>query len=834
MIQTRSGRWATAAVAAAVAMMSGVARGQAAGGDAAGVERRVDGLMAKLSVLDRATLLAGVDDFFTRDVPAAGVPRFKFTDGPVGTRNDGASTAYPADVLLAATWDVDLAQREGAALGRDARSRGDHVVLGPAVNICRVPQNGRDFEYMGEDPLLAGRIAAAYVRGVQGQGVAACVKHFACNNQETDRTTVSAVVGERALQEIYLPAFEAAIRDGNCRTLMCSYNKVNGTYASANKYLLTDVLRGQWHFDGLAMSDWGAVHDDVGPLVGGLDLEMPGPSFLKPAKVTALVAAGTVSQAEVDEKVRHLLRVGVQMGWLDRPQVDPSIPRDDPANDAVALAVAREGVTLLKNDGVGGGAGVLPLDRGKVRRVAVLGPDADRYVAGGGSSYTKPARPVTLLEGLAAAAPGVRLDRVPFRAVSVREMARLAKASKFDGGTLTATFYAGRALAGPPLLTRQDAAVNFNWKGKPADGVPHDDFSARWTGKITPATSGPVLFAVRSDDGSRVKLDGKTVVDSWSDHQATTESAQVVLTAGRTYDLAVEYYQGGGDAVVQFGYAPVLPPLTDADRQVVASADAAVVLVHTSEAEGGDRPYALPPEQERLLQAVTAANPRTVVVLESGANVAMKDWVDRVPALVDAWFPGQAGGRAVAEVLFGDVDPSGHLPDTFEKDWPDSPAYGNYPGADGKVEYAEGIYVGYRSFDKRGVAPRFPFGYGLSYTTFDMGNPRVVPAGTGDGRTFAVTVDVTNTGKVAGSAVAQLYVRPPAGPVDRPPQELKGFGRVTLDAGQTKPVTMTLDRRSFAHWDEAAHGWAVVPGTYGLAVGRNSRDVCCTATVDWR
>ena len=427
----------------------------------------------------------------------------------------------------------------------------------------------------------------------------------------------------------------------------------------------------------------------------------------------------------------------------------------------------------------------------------------------------------------------MQFDRIPFD-TAAGTAHRLAQASAYDG-PLTATFYAGKALAGPPLLTRQDKVIDFDRKGPPAAGVPHDDFSARWTGTITPTVTGAYRFLLRSDDGSRVLLDGQTVLDAWSDHQAQTFTADVPLTAGKPVALAVEYYQGGGEAVAQFGYAPVPPSLTDAERQAVASADAAVVLVHTQEPEGGDRPYDLPAEQVELLQQVAAANPHTVVVLEAGGNVGMASWVDRVPALVDAWFPGQAGGQVVAEAVFGDVNPSGHLPDTFGKTWADSFARAHYPGTCGKGDYAEGIYVGYRYYDVHGVAPRFPFGHGLSYTTFEMKNPRVVPAGTGDGRTFAVTADVTNTGKVAGSAVAQLYVKPLAGEaVDRPPQELKGFARVALQPGETKPVTMTLDRRSFAHWDDATHGWAVVPGTYGVAIGRSSRDVCCTATVDWR
>ena len=827
---TRSKRWrAAVGLALAVTAAAGQARGQSGpAGDPAAVSGRVGELLAKLTPDDRIRLLAGVDDFFTRDVPGV-LPRFKFTDGPVGTRNDGPTTAYPATALLAATWDTGLAERMGVALGRDARSRGDHVLLGPAVNIYREPQGGRNFEYLGEDPLLAGRMAAAYVRGVQSQGVAACVKHLACNNQEVQRETISSVVDERTLHEIYLPAFEAAVRDGHCRTVMCSYNRVNGTYASANRYLLTEVLRDEWHFDGLCMSDWGAVHDAAGPLTAGLDLEMPGPEHFKPAVVADLIRTGKVTPAQVDEKVRHLLTVAVQMGWLDRPQKDESIAADDAANDAVALDVARAGVVLLKNDGE-----VLPFDRAKVKRVAVLGLDADGYVAGGGSSEAKPARPVSLLAGLRAVAPGVRFDLVPFHSVDGRAMSKLAKASAFDG-PLTATFYAGAELTGAPLQTRQDKAIDFVWKGRVSADVPHDHFSARWTGTIRPTVDGPHRFVLRSDDGSRVKLDGRTILDEWSDHQPETATATETLQAGRAYAVTVEYYQGTGEAVCQFGYAPVPPPMADADRQAVASADAAIVLVHTRDSEGSDRPYDLPAEQATLINAVSAVNPRTVVVLESGGNVGMKAWVDRVPGLVHAWFPGQAGGRAVAEILFGDVNPSGHLPDTFEADWPDSPAYGHYPGDHGRVDYAEGIYVGYRSFDHRHVAPRFPFGFGLSYTTFDFRLKGVRALGDGDGRTFAVTVDVTNTGRVAGAAVAQVYVRPPAGgPVDRPPQELKGFARVNLAPGETRPVTVTLDRRSFAHWDVATHAWAVVPGTYEVAVGRHSRDNAFTTPVQWK
>jgi beta-glucosidase len=791
------------------------------------IESRVEQMLAQLTPQEKLQLLGGVKDFYTKDIPHINLPRFKMTDGPVGTRNDGPSTAYPAGVLLAATWDPAIAEQEGEALGHDGRARGDHFLLGPGVNIYRVPQNGRNFEYLGEDPFLAAAIAPAYINGVQSQGVAACVKHYACNNQETLRDSIDTIVDERTLQEIYLPAFEAAVKVGHVRSVMASYNQINGFHATASKYLLTDVLRMQWGFDGVLMSDWGAAHDTLADANAGLDLEMPSGKYLNEKDLTPLMADGKVSQATIDEKVRRLLRVGVEMGWLDREQKDPSIPMDNPQTDATALAVAREGIVLLKNTG-----NLLPLDRSKLHSIALLGPGSDQYVAGGGSSFTKPARPTTILSGITAAAPGLKITTVPFNDWQSQRLTKLAKASVFEAGGLSATFYNTSDLTGDPVLTRTDPAIDFNWKTNlPAPQVTNHAFSARWTGSIKPTASGPYTFVVRSDDGSRVKLDGKVVVDNWQDQQAHTEAATVPLEAGHVYQLAVEYYNTVGEASVQFAYVPFAPLITPEQLATVAAADAAVVCVHTNESEGSDRSYALPPAQEQLIKEVQKANPHTIVVLEAGGNVAMKEWIDGVPALVDAWYPGQAGGKALAEILFGDVNPSGHLPDTFEKDWPDSPAFGHYPGDKIKVEYPEGIYVGYRWYDKKKIEPRFPFGYGLSYTTFEMKNLKQVT----NGDQIGCSVDVTNTGARAGSTVAQLYIRPPANePVDRPVQELKGFARVDLKPGETKTVSFPLDARSFSHWDVESHGWKTLPGEYEIAVGQSSRDIAVTVKVDWK
>jgi beta-glucosidase len=797
-------------------------------------EKRVDQLLSQLTPEEKLSLLGGVNGFYTKDIASINLPRLKMSDGPVGARNDGPSTAYPAGALLAATWDPVIAEKEGEALGRDGRARGDHFLLGPGVNIYRVPQNGRNFEYLGEDPFLAAALAPAYIEGVQSQGVSACVKHYACNNQETHREGIDTLVDERAMQEIYLPAFEAAVKIGHVRSIMASYNRINGDYATANKYLMTDVLRGQWGFDGIAMSDWGATHDTLGPANAGLDLEMPAGDFLNAEKLSPLIADGKVSQATIDDKVKRLLRVAIEMKWMDRPQKDPNIPKDDPTSNTVALAVAREGIVLLKNSG-----NLLPLDRSKIHSIALLGPGADTYLAGGGSSYTRPTHAVTLLDGLTAAAPGVKINDIPYKDWRGGSLAPLAKASVFepiDGKPgLSATFFNTADLTGAPVTQRTDTAIDFDWKKKlPTQEVTSHDFSARWTGTIKPAKAGPYIFVVRSDDGSRVKLDGKVIVDNWQDQATHTESASVPLEADHTYQLTVEYYNVGGTANMQFAYLPDLPLISPEEKSVVTAADAAVVCIHVNESEGVDRAYALSPERVRLIQETSAINPHTIVILESGGNVAMKDWIDGVPALIDAYFPGQAGGTALAEILFGDTNPGGHLADTFEKDFPDSPAFGHYPGEDGKtekVQYTEGIYVGYRWYDKKKIEPRFPFGFGMSYTTFEMKNLKSVPLGDQIG----YSIDVTNTGKVAGATVAQLYVRPSAnGPIDRPVQQLKGFARVDLKPGETKTVSFPLNARAFSYWDVTSHSWKDLPGEYGIAVGQSSRDIAQTATMHWK
>ncbi len=798
------------------------------------VEARVNGLLGQLTTEEKIDLISGTDVMHTAGVPRLGIPALKFSDGPVGVRCWGKSTAYPAGALLAATWDPAMALAEGVALGRDARSRGVDILLAPGMNIYREAQNGRNFEYLGEDPCLASAMAVNYVRGVQSQGVAACVKHFVANGQEWHRMNVDTTVSRRALEEIYFPPFKAAIEQGNAWTAMAAYNKVNGEWCTANKFLLTDVLRDTWHFHGLLMSDWGAVHDTTKDLNAGTDLEMHDKPrlFYNLTTIPPLLASGAVTQATLDEHVRRLLRTIVAMGFMDRNQTDASIPANDPQNAAAALKAASEGIVLLKNEGH-----LLPLDRAKVRHIVVTGPNGqEAVIGGGGSSGTGAFTQVSVLEGVQqAAGPGVQVEYIPDLSTFIFSHAVFSPPDATATGEsgLKGDYFNNPTLTGTPVETRMDHVVDFDWKtANPVRSIKGGSpFSVRWTGIITPPATGDYTFALASDDGSRAYLDDKEIIDMWAPHALARKESAQHLEAGHAYRIKVEYFNAKDGAVIHFGWAK--PGLPEEEKNRVAAADAVIFaggFNPQSEHEGGDRPWDLPPSQTAELTQLLALNPHVITTINAGGNVGLGDNLAKIPALLWSWYPGQNGNTALGQILFGDVNPSGHLPDTFEKRFEDSPAYGNYPGtADGgpHVNLAEGIYVGYRWYDKKKIAPQFPFGFGLSYTTFALKNIRQ----TEDAGEYDVTVDVANTGTRDGADVVQLYVRPMHSDLDRPVQELKAFQRVELKAGETKSVALHLARSAFATFDETKSAWIVPLGRYELAVGDSSRGAMQTTQV---
>lgn len=781
----------------------------------ADVETRVESLLKQLTIEEKVELLSGTEGFYTKAIPRLHIPRFKMSDGPAGVRTWGPTTAYPAPLGMTASWDRALLEKVGESYGIDARARGVDYLLAPGVNIYRVPMNGRNFEYYGEDPYLAGETAVQFIQGVQSQGVAATVKHYAANNQEHDRTGTSSDVDERTMREIYLPAFEAAVKRGHVWAVMASYNLLNGTYASENDWLENQVLKKEWGFQGVVMSDWGATHSAQNAANHGLDLEMPGGDFFTQKGLMPLIKSGAVSEATIDDKIRRILRVEYSIGAFDRqPPADK--PVDDPKTGAVALQAAREGIVLLKNKG-----NLLPFKN--VRRIAVVGPNADPTpVGGGGSAQTTPFHAVSVLDAIKArAGVGVTVDYAPG---ALGNVVQAARDTVFDA-PLKMEVFANKTLSGAPQVTREERTVNHFWNAGPARGMAHENFSIRWTGTITAKTTGDYEFLGQGDDGYRVFLDEKPVLNEWRDQGSFAARKVVRLTAGQRHAIRLEYYQSAGDAEFRFGWRPLQGDVFTKAVEAAKKADIAVVCIGLTPAiehEGDDHVFELPAGQDDLVQAVFKANPNTVVILNSGCALDMTKWIDRVPVLVQAWYPGQDGDTALAEILFGDISPSGKLPISIARRWQDAASYGNYPGVNHRVKYAEGIFTGYRFYDQGRVKPLFPFGFGLSYSSFKYGGLSISTHRLGDAD---VTFTIQNTGAMPADEIAQVYVVPQKPAVPRPVKELKGYERVHLAPGETKTITITLDRRAFSYYDVASHDWKMDPGSYGIWVGASSQDI---------
>ena len=788
-------------------------------------DQRVEKLLGQMTLEEKLAYIGGVNAMSIRPIPRLGLPEIRMSDGPLGVRRDKPSPRYPAGIALAASWNRDLAQWEGVSIARDCRARGIHVLLAPGLNINRLPICGRNFEYLsGEDPYLASEMVVPFIRGVQSQGVVATAKHFAANNQEINRQNINVIVTERALREIYLPAFEAAVRVARVGAVMDAYNKVNGDYCTENSFLNRSVLKGEWGFDGVLMSDWGATHSASGAALGGLDLEMPSGLWMNSKNLLPAIRRGEITEQQIDDKVRRILRLIVRMGYLDRPQLDPTIPENNPESGRTALAIAEEGIVLLKNE-----KNVLPLDRARIKKIAVLGPDAHPGVpAGWGSSYVNPYYAVSVLDGLVNnKGPETTVD---YFDVGVGNFGTSHFEHQDGSGRpvegLRAEYFSNLTFSGAAIIDRVDQRINFDWltpdfahRGLPSE------FTVRWTGMIRSDSSSLHVFRARADSGIRVYLDEQLIIDDWADHAARPDVTTRFLDAGRTYRLRVEYKNsGGGGAIAQFGWASLNVP------DVIREYDAAIVCVgfdDGSEGEGSDRTFELPDGQDDLVNGVAEKNPKTIVVINSGGNVDMHRWLEKVPVLLHAWYPGQEGGNALAKILFGDVNPSAKLPVTFEANLNDNPAFDSYPSDDGgeSVHYDEGVFVGYRGYDHLRIDPLFPFGFGLSYTQFEYSNLRIEQGDRTDPCNVKVSFEIRNRGDRVGAEVAQLYVGAAQPTVERPVRELKGFAKVFLLPGESKQTTLSLDRRSFAYFDSRTGQWRTDPGKYEISVGASSRDL---------
>jgi len=782
-----------------------------------------------MTVEEKIELVGGINDFDTRPIPRLNIPSFKMSDGPIGVHDYGLTIAYPAGIALASSWDVDLAHRFGVAMGKDARARGVHFILGPGMNIYRAPMNGRNFEYFGEDPYLASRMAVNAIEGIQQEGVIATAKHFAGNNSEFARMTIDSEIDERTLREIYLPAFEASVKEAKVGAVMDAYNLVNGVYMTANDHLNNQILKKEWAFDGILMSDWGATHNGIAAANGGLDLEMPSPSFMNREALLPAIQDGRVPMAIVDDKVRRVLRKAIEFGFFDRAQTDTNIPLYSQEGRQVALEEARGGMVLLKNTG-----NLLPLDEKKIKRIAVIGPDAyPAVISGGGSAETKPFNSVSYLEGISNRA-GTRVEVL--YDIDLPVLDQVFENSEFvtaPGGEpgLKGEYFNNQELTGSPVLVRTDRHVHFDWgEGSFAAGQPVDHFSIRWTGYFIPKTSGDYQFFTSADDGVRLYLEDERIIDDWQPHSQTLDTSSKHLEAGHPYRIRFEYFDDVSTAIAGFGVTRADSYVGTKTKALAAKADAVVVCVgfdDKTEAEGFDRPFHLPGGQDELIRQISAVNKNTIVVLTAGGNVDMAEWVDKVPAILHAWYAGQEGGTALAQILFGDYSPSGKLPVSLERHWEDNPVFHSYYPAKGemRVPYSEGVFVGYRHYDRSSTKPLFPFGFGLSYTAFDYGNLSVSPQTGNLSEPITVSFDVKNTGQREAAEVAELYVGDSHASVPRPVKELKGFAKVNLEPGETKRVTLKLDRRAFSFYDTAKKDWSAEPGEFSILVGGSSDKV---------
>jgi beta-glucosidase len=834
-------------------------------------DERADQLAAEMTFAEKVSLLSGgPGGFSTCEIPRLGIPGFWMSDGPNGVRNapqgvTQQACAFPAGAALAATWDADMATAYGTAMGLEDRARGTCFQLGPGVNICRVPVNGRNFEYFGEDPCLASIMAANWVKACSAQGSIPTIKHFAANNQEMNRDTVDAQVDERTMHEIYLPAFRKAVMEGGVVAVMCSYNRLNDVYASANDWLLNQVLKKEWGFKGMVMSDWGASHATT-DVAHGLDLEMPSGINLNLEKIQAAITNGTVSTTNVDNAVHRILRTFFAQGWLDASwkPVNPNLPMDSPASARTALAIAEEAIVLLKNDHY-----TLPLDRAKVKTIVVVGPNASApdgvvpaNIGGGGSGavnpFTNRIPEARYLDGITRAAGGnVKVMHISMPEPSEEEaLTSLAFARTSSSGepglTLSVEVAPAAQTNGMADATASNAPVqiapsvqrniNVTWQpGQLPFGVPTNrDATFTWSGILTPPQDGD--FQIAATPNAVVTIGDRTVAPGTVLHLVATNPVPILIKASlQSNPFAGRGRRGGGGGGFgrrggSGGERVLRVALTDLTS--IKSADAVIACVGLNrnvESEGRDRPFELPEIQQQLIKSVSALNPHVIVINNSGAGVGMSAWAQGAAAILQAWYLGQEGGIAIGEVLFGDVNPSGHLVSTFDKHFEDNPAYSYYPGkrvsgVNYPVEpYTDGIFYGYRGYDKAGRDPMFPFGFGLSYTTFQVGNMKVGKAGTN----VTVSVDVKNTGSRAGAEVVQIYVGEQNCPEPRPVRELKGFSRVMLNPGETKRVKITLPRDAFAYWSSTTRDWKVDAGNkFTIEAGISERDITAKETLE--
>ena len=825
------------------------------------IYKQAQELLAVMTLDEKVSLLSGRGSYDTQNIDRLNLPSLQLWDGPNGVRsnNNEPATAFPVGICMGSTWNPALIEKLGKALGKECRAFGVEVLLGPTMNIIRTPLNGRNFETFSEDPFFSGVMGTAYVKGLQSENVGASVKHFIANNQETNRQSVSAEISERTLREIYLPAYRRVIKEAQPFTIMAAYNQINGGHATENNYIMNSILRKEYGFTGVLLSDWGGVKSTIQSLNASLDLEMPGPGNYYEKPLRKALKKGTVTVDVIDQAALRMIQL-ILKTTNKKPNLNDSLYQFSDVmeiNKTIARKVAEESVVLLKNENK-----LLPINTEKVRSIAIIGPNANRSInQGGGSARVTAAYSVTPLQGITALARKNDIEVNYHKgvenhpAVPLMEAASLRLNSRSEETGLQGEYYQSYNFTGAPFKTERDEELRIF--GIIDEGV---FGSVLWTGDFIAKKSGEYRFSANPGLGkAKIFIDGKKVVLNEKGKPAfggllpAPKIGNILLSPGR-HSIKVEYsakpnfflslilkivMPGVADLLKKFRFLEIgcrLPePEISLAIDLARNADMAIIVVGSSdnyESEGEDRPsMKLTGKQDELIESILKVNQNTIVIMNTGSPIEMP-WVNQSPAILQVWLPGQEGGNAIANVIFGNVNPSGKLPVTFPKILEDNPSHGYYPG-DKKVLYDEGIYVGYRHYDTKNVDPLFPFGHGLSYTKFDYGSI-AGPSNITSGEKINLSITVKNSGQRKGQEVVQCYIRDLESSIDRPYQELKAFQKITLEASESKPIDILLDETALSFFDPGSNDWVTEPGQFEILIGSSSRDIRSRKIINFR
>mgnify|MGYP005709406515 FL=1 len=804
----------------------------------------INKLIQDLTLREKISLMSGFNSWYTNKIDRLGIPSIKMSDGPNGVRGDSnsgkSSACFPCAISIGSTWDMDLINQLGIALGEEAKVKDVDVLLGPTINIHRHPLGGRHFESFSEDPFLTGKIATEYVKGVQSQDVAACLKHFIGNDTEYERHLVSSNIDEKTLREIYLLPFEMGIKEGNAQVVMSAYNKLNNIYCSSHKELLIDILKDEWGFDGYVVSDWGAALETEENAKGGLDLEMPGPGNVWGDQLFAAVSEGKVEKELIDDKVRRILNIANFSKRFENPTNKPEQSNNSEEHRRLLKKAAASGMVLLKNNDL------LPL-KSNVKNLAIIGPNAkEAQIIGGGSASLKPhyqAHPLEAFQNKLGDHTNISYAK---GCHTHKFLPRVNEGFMDDKEGFLVEYFEGSNFD-ENLLVQEHLIGNKFWvfEGFAKDVIAkfeRPDISVRFSCAYTPDISGQHEFEIFGIGKARLFIDGEELIDNWTEtspgeaffsFSSDSKRALVNLIEGTTYQLEIRYkFEGNFPAIYIGCQAPDKVNLFDEALEVASAADQVILIVGTNsdwETEGNDRSdFNLPVNQNHLIEEVLRVNPNTLVVLNTGSPVKMP-WADKAEAIMQTWFAGQEFGNALVDIITGEINPSGRLPTSFPKNIEDTPAFNSYPGKDLQMNYDEKLLVGYRWYDKKNIKTLFPFGHGLSYTNFEYSDLEVDVRAT---NMASCKFSVRNTGQVAGIETAQCYVSFKTIDDSEPEKTLQGFSKIALNPNDESSIEINLNSRNFSSWNVAKRSWEVRAGSYEILIGSSAENILLQTTIN--